>query len=101
MSDGDICKSKKENNFYIEAPAIPTKKKETNGLRLRRLHVQKERVPRDVIFRKSLNSLRRWNLVSSLHIEQAKNLSFTPLTEGFGRNKVDRNLQIIGLRAEK
>lgn len=101
MSDRDIC-SKKQNNFYIEIPAIPLKqKKETNRLGLRRLYVQKEGVPRDVIFRNSLNTLCRWNLVSSLDVQQAKNLSCMPLTEGCGKKRIYRNLKIIGFGAEK
>lgn len=101
MSDRDFCRSK-ENNFDIEAPAVTIKqKKETNGPGLRRLYVQKEGVPRDVIFKKSLNTLCRWNMVKSFAVQQDKNLSYIPLTEGSGRNSMDRNLKNIGSGAEK
>lgn len=100
MSDRDICRSKKENNFYIEALAIPVKqKKESNRLGLRRSMFKKMGCQEMSYLGKALK-LCRWKLVSSFDIGQAENLSYFTLKEGFGRNKMDRNLTIIGFRAE-
>lgn len=39
--------------------------------------------------------------MSSFDVEQAKNLSYIPLAGGFGRNKMNINLKIVGFGGEK